>query len=108
MTGHVGKEVYATRTRLTVNQENGVLIGLGQCSVVAQGPWVVRRVDGLASDVRNRGGIVGQAGCSPLHEDLGVLGSCEVLWVKRSGVSGVGVLSGSWGVELCFILANWV
>ena len=28
--GHVGKEVNATRTRLSVKQENGVLIGLGQ------------------------------------------------------------------------------
>jgi hypothetical protein len=34
----VDKEVYATRTRSTVNQENGVLIGLGQCSGVVQGP----------------------------------------------------------------------
>ena len=41
------KEVSATRTRLTVNQETGVLIGLGQCSEVVQRPWVVRRVDGL-------------------------------------------------------------
>jgi hypothetical protein len=69
---------------------------------------VVRRADGLGSDARNRGGIVGRVGCSPLDEDLGVLGSCEILCLRRSGVSGVGVLSGSGAVELCFILAYWV
>jgi len=43
MTGHVGKEVYATRTRLSVNQENGVLIGLRQRSEVVQGPCIAKR-----------------------------------------------------------------
>ena len=52
----------------------------------------------LADGIRNREGGVGRAGCSPLDE--GVLGSCLVLWVKREGVGGVGILIGSGGVEL--------
>jgi hypothetical protein len=39
-----------------------------------------------------------------LDENLGVLGFCLVLWVKRAGVSGVGVLRGSGGVELYFYI----
>ena len=39
----------------------------------------------LADGVRNREEGVGRADCSPLDEDLGVLDSCLVLWVKGAG-----------------------
>ena len=63
---------------------------------------------GLASGVRNRDEGVGRAGCSPLHENLGVMGSCLVLWVKRAGVGGVGILNGSGGSSFIFLLVYWV
>ena len=59
----------------------------------------------LADGVRNREEGVGRAGCSPLDENLGVLDSCLVLWVKRAGVGGVGILNGSGGVELYFFIS---
>ena len=58
---------------------------------------------GLADGVRNREEGVGQADCSPLDENLGVLGSCLVLWVKRAGVGGVGILNGSGGGRALFL-----
>ncbi len=60
---------------------------------------------GWASGVRNREEGVGRAGCSPLHENLGVMGSCLVLWVYRAGDGGVGILNGSGGVELYFYIS---